>query len=103
MDGQAMATASTDCSQLRTEFTPEGVKEAIRQNWSIENRLHWRLDMVKNEDQGRTRQEMAHHLAVLRHMDLDTMQKEGSKGSLRGKFKRPDWGDRFSFKLLEAF
>jgi hypothetical protein len=27
-------------------------------------------------------------MAILRHMAINAMQKEGSKGSLRGKFKR---------------
>ncbi|MGC9222748.1 MAG: hypothetical protein ACP5E2_02425 [Terracidiphilus sp.] len=29
--------------------------------------------------------------------------KKGSKGSLRGKFKRADWDDRFLCRLLEMF
>jgi hypothetical protein len=44
-----------------------------------------------------------HNLAVLRHMALNAMQKEGSKGSLRGKFKRAGWDDAFLTKLLELF
>jgi len=38
---------------------------------------------------------------VLRPMVLKAMQKEGSKGSLRGKFKRAGWNDPFLSKLLE--
>jgi hypothetical protein len=36
-------------------------------------------------------------------MVLNAMQKEGSKGSLRGKFKRAGWDDAFLSKLLEMF
>ncbi len=36
-------------------------------------------------------------------MGLDTMQKEGSKGSLRGKFKRPGWDNDYLLRLLELF
>ena len=76
----------------------------VRQHWSIENSLHWRLDVVMNEDQDRTRAgNGAHNLAVLRHMVINAMQKEGSKGSMRGKFKRAGWDDRFLFRLLEMF
>jgi predicted transposase YbfD/YdcC len=58
----------------------------IRQPWGVENRLRWWLDVVMNEDQDRTRLGNGpHNLAVLRHMALNAMQKEGSKGSLRGK------------------
>jgi len=31
------------------------------------------------------------------------MKKEGSKGSLRGKFKRAGWDDAFLVRLLELF
>jgi hypothetical protein len=57
-----------------------------------------------NEDQDRTRLGNGpHNLAVLRHMVLNAMQKEASKGSLRGKFKRGGWDDAFLSKLLEMF
>jgi len=36
-------------------------------------------------------------------MVINAMQKEGSKGSLRGKFKRAGWDDRFLSRLLEMF
>jgi hypothetical protein len=57
-----------------------------------------------NEDQDRTR--MAHgpeNIAVLRHMAINAMQKEGSKSSLRGKFKRAGWDDDFLYRLMEMF
>jgi len=31
------------------------------------------------------------------------MQKEGSKGSLRGKFKRAGWDEAYLLKLLAQF
>jgi hypothetical protein len=43
------------------------------------------------------------NLAVLRHMVINAMQKEGSKGSLRGKFKRAGWDNEFLYRLLEMF
>jgi predicted transposase YbfD/YdcC len=45
----------------------------------VENRLHWRLDVVMNEDQQRARLDNGpNNLAVLR---LNIIQKETSKGS----------------------
>jgi hypothetical protein len=44
-----------------------------------------------------------HNLAVLRHMALNAMQKEGSKGSTRGKFKRAGWDEAYLIRLLEMF
>ena len=42
-----------------------------------------------------------HNLLVLRHLALNAMRKEASKGSLRGKFKRAAWDDGFLASLLE--
>ena len=70
----------------------------------MENRLHWRLDVVMNEDQDRSRLGHApENLAVLRHMALNVMQKDGTKGSLRGKFKRAGWEDAYLAKLIVLF
>ena len=89
---------------LSAALTPERFNEVVRQHRGVENRLHWRLDVVMNEDQDRTRLGNGpHNLAVLRHMVLNAMQKEGLKGSLRGKFKRAGWDDAFLSKLLEMF
>jgi len=97
-------TTETAYYLLSTALTPERFNQVVRQHWSIENSLHWRLDVVMNEDQDRTRMGHGpHNLAVLRHMALNAMQKEGSKGSLRGKFKRAGWDDDFLCRLLEMF
>jgi predicted transposase YbfD/YdcC len=89
---------------LSRVLSPERFNQVVRQHWGVENSLHWRLDVVMNEDQDRTRMGHApHNLAVLRHMAINAMQKEGSKGSLRGKFKRAGWDDDYLFRLLELF
>ena len=68
------------------------------------HRLHWRLDVVMNEDQDRSRMDNSpHNLAVLRHMALNVMQKDPDKGSLRGKFKRAVWNDTYLARLLALF
>ncbi len=57
-----------------------------------------------NEDQDRTRMDNApYNLAILRHMAINVMQKETSKGSLRGKFKRAGWDDAYLTTLLALF
>jgi predicted transposase YbfD/YdcC len=97
-------TTETAYYLLSRVLSPGRFNEVARQHWSVENSLHWRLDMVMNEDQDRTRMGHGpHNLAVLRHMVLNAMQKEGSKGSLRGKFKRAGWDDGFLYRLLELF
>lgn len=97
-------TTETAYYLLSRVLSPERFNQVVRQHWGVENSLHWRLDVVMNEDQDRTRMGHGpHNLAVLRHMAINAMQKEGSKGSLRGKFKRAGWDDDYLFRLLELF
>jgi len=70
----------------------------------VENRLHWRLDVAMNEDQQRNRSDSGpHNLAILRHMALNVIQKEPSKGSMRGKRKRASSDDAYLCSLLRLF
>ena len=97
-------TTETAYYLLSRVLSPERFNQVARQHWGIENSLHWRLDVVMNEDQDRTRMGHGpHNLAVLRHMAINAMQKQGSKGSLRGKFKRAGWDDGYLYRLLELF
>ena len=82
-------TAETAYYLLSAPVTPDRLNVIVRHHWEIENHLHWRFDVVMNEDQDRTR--LGHgpqSLAALRHMALNTMQQEPSKDSLRGKLQR---------------
>lgn len=73
----------------------------VRSHWGIENGLHWSLDVVMNEDQARNRKGYGPmNLAVLRHMALNLVQRNKSKGSNRAKFKRAAWNDDFLFEIL---
>ena len=100
----AGTTAETAYYLLSAALPPDRLNEVARSHWAVENQLHWRLDVAMNEDQDRTR--MGHgpeNLAVLRHMALNVIQAEPSKGSLRGKLKRAGWDDAYLAKLLGLF
>lgn len=48
---------------------------AIRAHWSVENRLHWCMDVVFGDDQMRARTgHAAHNLAVLKHITLNLIR-----------------------------
>jgi predicted transposase YbfD/YdcC len=97
-------TTETAYYLLSTALSAESFNEVVRSHWGIENRLHWRLDVVMNEDQDRTRMGNGpHNLAVLRHMALNVIQKETTQGSLRGKLMRAGWDDRYLAQLLALF
>ena len=100
----AKTTTETAYYLLSMALSGERLNEVVRSHWGVENRLHWRLDVVMNEDQDRNRLGHGpHNLAVLRHMALNVMQKDPSKGSLRGKFKRAGWDDGYLRQLLALF
>jgi predicted transposase YbfD/YdcC len=97
-------TLETAYYLLSAALTPERFNEVVRSHWGVENRLHWRLDVIMNEDQDRSRLGNApHNLAVMRHMAMNVMQKDKEKGSLRGKIKRAGWDDTYLAKLLTLF
>jgi predicted transposase YbfD/YdcC len=97
-------TTETAYYLLSTALSGERLGEVVRSHWGIENSLHWRLDVVMNEDQDRTRLGNGpENLAILRHMAINVMQKDPTKGSLRGKFKRAAWNDTYLTSLLALF
>jgi predicted transposase YbfD/YdcC len=94
-------TTETAYYLLSTSLSPERLGGVARSHWGVENALHWRLDVVMNEDQDRTRKDNApHNLAVLRHMAMNLLQKDTAKDSLRGKFKQAGWDNTYLAHLL---
>jgi predicted transposase YbfD/YdcC len=97
-------TTETAYYLLSTALTPERCNEVVRSHWGVENRLHSRLDVTMNEDQDRASLDNSpHNLALLRHIALNVMQKDTNKGSLKGKFMRAGWDDRYLARLLALF
>lgn len=101
---KGVAKSETAYYLLSTPLTAERFNAVVRSHWGVENSLHWRLDVVMNEDQMRNRLDNApYNLAILRHMAINVMQKEGSKGSLKGKFRRAGWQEAYLMRLLGMF
>ena len=74
-------TVETAYYLLRSDLTLERFNQVVRSRWGIENRLHWRLNVVMNEDQDQSRLGHApENLAVLRHRALNLMQRDITKG-----------------------
>lgn len=75
---------------------------ATRCHWSIENSLHWVMDVTFREDASRIRKDnSSQNIVVLRHIALNILKKDKSKGSLRQKRYKATLDDTFLAKLLE--
>jgi predicted transposase YbfD/YdcC len=65
---------------------PKALAAAIRAHWSIENNLHWTLDVAFHEDQCRIRKDHApQNLAMIRRAALNMLKKEPSKIPIKRK------------------
>ena len=72
---------------------PAVLVQAIRRHWSVENALHWVLDVTFREDDSRVRDRTAaRNLALLRKIALNLVAADrGSRASLRGRRKKAAW------------
>lgn len=78
---------------------------AARRHWSIENKLHWVLDIAFREDDSRVRMGAAQaNLAVLRHIALNLLNRERStKRGVKGKRLKAGWDNAYLLKVLNAY
>src|SRR5262245_59751592 len=86
---------------LSRKLSPKALLATARDQWHIENRLHWHLDVFFNEDAARNRKDNGPaNIAVIRRRTLDVARLDKSKGSLTEKLKRAGWNDDFMLQLL---
>jgi predicted transposase YbfD/YdcC len=78
------------------------ISQIVRKHWSIENQLHWVLDVALNEDRSRVRKDQApENLAVLRHIALNLLKQEKTaKGGIHAKQLQVAWSDEYLLKIL---
>lgn len=86
---------------LSQSLSAERLLQVVRSHWSIENQLHWVLDVVLDEDAARSRKDNApQNLAMLRKFALNLLRADPTKSSIRRKIKRAAWQDEFLLSLL---
>jgi len=74
-----------------------------RNHWSIENQLHWYLDVVFHEDLQRVHKDNgAENMATLRKMALQLLLKNKGNASLKKVRKRAGWNDEFLLEVLKS-
>jgi predicted transposase YbfD/YdcC len=77
---------------------------AVRGHWSIENQLHWVLDVAFREDDCRIRKgNGAQNFAVLRHIALNLLKQETSaKCGIKAKRLKAGWDENYLLKILST-
>jgi predicted transposase YbfD/YdcC len=86
---------------MSRRFRPAELLRIKREHWGIENRLHWQLDVVLDEDMSRTRKDNGpENLAMLRRLALNIARADKTKGSLAGKLRKAAWNDVALVKML---
>ncbi len=82
-------------------LSPQRMLEVTRTHWSVENQLHWPLDVVFNEDDARTRKNYApQNLGVVRRIALDILRAHPDNRSVGRKMKLAAWKKEFFFELF---
>jgi hypothetical protein len=70
-------------------LSSEDALQMIRGHWSIENKVHWQLDVAFREDSWKVRQRIAaQNLSLARKICLNILQRSKTKGSKRMKMKK---------------
>ena len=81
---------------------PTVLVQAIRRHWTIENGLHWVLDVTFREDDSRVRDRIAaRNLAILRKIALNLMSRDRTaRVSMRARRKQAAWNNEYMLSLL---
>jgi len=81
----------------------EKFAQLIRGHWSIENQLHWHLDVSFNEDKSRVRKDNgAENMNTMRKLSLQYIKKMKDKTSVKGRRLKAGWNNDYLMKILET-
>jgi predicted transposase YbfD/YdcC len=83
-------------------FSAEELGALIRRHWSIENELHWVLDVAFDEDQCRVRiQNAAENLSRLRAFALSLLKQDTkAKVGIQGRRLKAAWDKSYLLRIL---
>jgi predicted transposase YbfD/YdcC len=91
------------CS-LDARHTAAQIFGYIRDHWSVENNLHWQLDVSFNEDQSRIRKgHSAENFSRLNRIALNLLKREKTaKVGVKTKRKGCGWSDDYLLKVVAS-
>jgi predicted transposase YbfD/YdcC len=86
------------------EADAKELNRVIRSHWSIENSLHWVLDIAFREDDSRIRKDHGpENMTTLRHIALNLLKQDKSiKVGIKSKRKNAGWNERYLLKVLNG-
>jgi len=87
---------------LSRTMTAAELLHTVRDHWSIENALHWSLDVTFNEDQSRARKDNAPaNIAVIGRLAMTILKNiDDPKTAIRRRVKRCAWEDDYLLNAL---
>jgi predicted transposase YbfD/YdcC len=100
---EATGVESVEVSYFISSLRPNArrIGTAIRGHWSIENGLHWVLDVVFREDARRLYDRTAaENVAFLNRLALSLLRGDTGKSSLKVKRKQAGWSIPYLAQLL---
>jgi predicted transposase YbfD/YdcC len=100
---EATGKESMEVSYFLSSLPPNArrIGAAIRSHWSIENGLHWVLDVVFREDARRVYDRTtAENVAFLNRLAVSLLRGDTGKSSLKVKRKRAGWSIPYLMQLL---
>jgi len=75
---------------------------AVRAHWTIENQLHWVLDVQFKEDLSRLRTgHGAYNMAIVRHFALNLVRGMDDRRSIKTRRKRAGWDPEYLSAILK--
>lgn len=87
-----------------SSLDPDATKllAAIRIHWTVENHLHWVLDVAFNEDACRIRKDCApQNFSLLRHIALNLLEQDRTtKAGIAAKRKKAGWDEAYLLSIL---
>jgi predicted transposase YbfD/YdcC len=94
-------THKVRCFALSRKMPADELLATVRRHWSIENELHWQLDVLLREDniRGRKNNSAANH-AILRRLTLNILRADPEKIPLSHKRLQARWTDHNLLALL---
>ena len=86
------------------DTTAKEALRVVRAHWSIENTLHWTLDIAFREDESRMRVgNSTQNFALIRKLAGNLLRHEKTaQGGIKAKRLQAGWNDEYLIKVLQS-